>query len=293
MHFFANLAASATVIISYVLSSQQAEPTLPATVDSLLTALEETGASLKDFQAKIVYETFDSFGEELQRRRGTIALEGIGTARRFAIQFNLTQIIVRDPDGTEKVTPDGSRDLWVYSDGWLTEVNLKRKSVIKRQVSEPGKQFDPLKLGEGPFPLPIGQPKQAVLDQFDTSLCELSDMQLLKSVTDVDGLKLVPKAGTPMAKDYSEVQVFYAKTSHALRGMHLKKADSKDTITVLLIEPKINAGLSDEQRGTLTQPDLTKPEWDPREWAIDIRPLRVAKPEREADAAVPAPTKND
>lgn len=263
-----------------------AAPAGAATVDGILAALERVGAEMKDFQAKIVYETFDDLTQETSRRFGTLVLEGTGMSRRFAIVFERMQVISHEPGAEDKVRSDSSRDHWIYSDGWLTEINLELKSVIKRQVMEPGKQFDPLKLGEGPFPLPIGQPKTTVLEQFDVTLCELPLVPLLRSVTDVDGLKLVPKPGTAMAKDYADVRVFYTRanttaqtrSTHdpALRAMYLTQLN-KNTVTVLLNDPKINAGIDEIQRELLKQPDLTKPEWDPKQWAIDIRPLKAAQ----------------
>ncbi|MDZ4829211.1 MAG: hypothetical protein SGJ09_03315 [Phycisphaerae bacterium] len=255
-------------------------------VDDILASLEKVGAEMKDFQAKIIYETFDDLTQETSRRFGTLVLDGTGMSRRFAIVFEKMQVISHEPGAEDKVRSDSSRDHWIYSDGWLTEINLELKSVIKRQVMEPGKQFDPLKLGEGPFPLPIGQPKAAVLEQFDVTLCEMPPVPLLTSVTNVDGLKLVPKPGTAMAKDYADVRVFYSRAgatnqagaTHdpALRAMYLTQPN-KNTVTVLLNDPKINAGIDEKQRELLTQPDLTKPEWDPKQWAIDIRPLKAAQ----------------
>ncbi|MFO0827911.1 MAG: hypothetical protein U0572_07140 [Phycisphaerales bacterium] len=249
----------------------------PATVDEILAALEKAGEGLKDFQGNIVYESYDAFSEETQRRYGSLVLDGVGPSRRFAFVFDRLETMTRDPDGTERVDPDESRDHWVYADGWLTEINSKQKSVIKRQIAEEGKPIDPLKLGEGPFPLPIGQARAAVLEQFDATTCELPALPLFKSVKDVNGLKLVPKPGTRMAEDYVEVQLFYVRADTALRCMHLKEKNG-NSITVLLAKPKLNGGLSAEQRALLEQPDLSKPEWDPKVWAVDVHRLGAAPP---------------
>ncbi len=79
---------------------------------------------------------------------------------------------------------------------WLIDRDYKRKTEIKRQVLRPGEKINLLKLGEGPFPLPIGQDKAEVKKLFD-----VTKEKLLKD--DPQGtvhVKLVPKPGTQLRR---------------------------------------------------------------------------------------------
>src|SRR5207302_11128839 len=57
-------------------------------------------------------------------------------------------------------------------DGKLIERNYKAHSQTTQQIIRPGQKLDLFKLGEGPFPLPIGQPKDAVHKQFEVKKIE-------------------------------------------------------------------------------------------------------------------------
>ena len=48
---------------------------------------------------------------------------------------------------------------YLLAGGWLIDRNYTRKIEVNRQVLRPGEKVNLLKLGEGPFPLPIGQKK--------------------------------------------------------------------------------------------------------------------------------------
>jgi hypothetical protein len=238
-------------------------------VDELLTRLETAADGLEDFTAQIVLEKYDALLDETERRYGKLVLEAIdspssaegspsvGRDRRFAFLFD--RFI--DGSGIE----DASRDHWIFAGGWLAEVNHKRKTFTKRQIVEPGKRFDPLKLGEGPFPLPLGQPKQEVLSRFEVSMAGDPTLPLFKGLQQVDGLRLVPKPGTPMAKETEQVEVWYDRATLLPRGLTLRQRTG-DRTAVLLLKPTRNAGLNAEERELLTMPVL-----DPAEWAIEIR----------------------
>src|SRR4029450_10860513 len=51
--------------------------------------------------------------------------------------------------------------------GWLIERDVAKKLQVERQVLKEGQKMNLLKLGEGPFPLPVGQERSEVLKMFD------------------------------------------------------------------------------------------------------------------------------
>jgi hypothetical protein len=240
-------------------AAEAASPAVPPAVDDLLTRLESAANDLRDFSANIAYERFDALIEETERRFGRLVLEGQGKERKLALLFD--EYI----DGSGR--SDRTRDHWLFLDGWLVEINEKAKTVTERQIAPPGSTFDPLKLGEGPFPIPLGQPKAEVLKRFRVDDLGKSDAPLLKSLPPCRGLRLVPIEGTEFAKETAAVEVWYEPESLSPLGLVIRNVNG-DTVAVRLVKPARNAGLSEADR-TL----LAKPEINPTQWAIDRRPL--------------------
>lgn len=240
----------------------------PDPVEALLDRLERSAEELRDFQAKIRYDIWDAVTEEKQIRRGELIyqVDPDDGSKRFAILFD-TFIFGNRQEKEAKH--------YIFADGWLVEVDHNRKQFIKRQIVAPGKTFDPLKLGEGPFPLPIGQPKKEVLARFDVKLLDApSDPFLAKMLTDrdVQGMVLFPKPNTPEAEKFQRVELFYDRETMLPVGINAVAAGaidpddpkSSNRKTVLLTNLKRNEGV-DESMLSIEEPDK-------REWDIDIRP---------------------
>ena len=59
---------------------------------------------------------------------------------------------------------------YAFDGQWVVEKTPADKQFTKRQVVPPGEDFDPLRIGEGPFPVPVGQRKADILDRFDAEI---------------------------------------------------------------------------------------------------------------------------
>lgn len=250
-------------------SAQQAQvqaqvQAAPSRVDEFLTELERTGATIDTLSGGLSLEKFDALVEESERRFGRVVVDKKDGKRRFAIYFE------EFVDGSGR--SDRSVDHWIYSDGWLCEQDHRNKSFTKRQIVAPGESFDPLALGEGPIPIPIGQKKAEVLARFEVSEAEVPvDIPLLGSMKNVAGLKLVPKAGTPMAKETAAIELFYDRTSLAPTGVVIREKNGNRTVA-RIAKPVVNGEVKAEDRAL-----LEIPEPDPKQWTIDVRPWK--KPE--------------
>ncbi len=229
-------------------------------VDRFLDELEKAGTSLETLSGTLSLEKFDAFTEQIERRFGRVVLDRKDGNRRFSILFD--EFI--DGDGRS----DRSRDHWIYADGWLCEQDFRNKSFTKRQIARPGDKFDPLAIGEGPIPLPVGQRKSDVLARFDVCETEVPiDIPLLASMRNVAGLKLTPKDGTPMAKETLALELFYDRTSLAPTGVVIREKNGNRTIA-RITGPVVNGAVKDEDRALLEIPTP-----DPKEWTIDVKPL--------------------
>jgi hypothetical protein len=235
---------------------------------ALLRELEAGAADLHAFTAAIHYETEDALlGQRVIRKGAIIYHVDAGTDRRrtrksIAILFDRT---IENRRASEK------RRHYIVKDGWLVEIDHEAKQFIKRQMVAPDEDFDPLALGEGPIPLPIGQPVSEVLARFDVSLLELPAegplAKLRRNPDPVDGLLLIPKAGTPLAEDYRRVELFYDRATRLPVGVNAIEGNG-DRTTARLSALRRNPTLTPEE---LSRIDIEVPKGD---WRVDVRPLR-------------------
>jgi hypothetical protein len=241
-------------------------------IDALLTKLEQAADDLRDFQSKLTYEKYDPLLDRTETRAGELVyqLKPDGT-KRFAVLFDTLFVLEGESDVGRKET---KLRHYIFDGVWLAEIDHDARQFIKRQVVAPGEQLDPLKLGEGPFPLPIGQKKADILARFDVQKLQVPSAGLLARLTDVDGVALIPKAGTHEARDFSRVEIFYDRNTMLPVGVNALGAElmddddpsSRERKTVWLRELKRNEGVDE---GKL---DITPPRAEDG-WRIDVQAM--------------------
>ena len=232
--------------------------------DALLTAVERTADSLRDFRANITLETTDDVTGDTERRLGQLVFvqeEGKPATRRFAVVFE------KFIDGSGRMDERPVR--YIYADGWLTEADFKQRTLVRRQLARAGEQYDPLKPGEGPVPLPIGQRRADVLARFDASLATAPDSTLLlKSARPMVGVRLKPKPG--MAdRDLVEASVWYDAQSLVPVGVEAQRKSGRTVVS--LRDATMNGGIDAAQQALLSLAEKVT-----TGWRVDERPLPVA-----------------
>jgi hypothetical protein len=241
----------------------QAEPAPIEPAHAVLDRVERDGAAIRAFTATVYYEHWEDLLARREIRTGQIIYEAEPAAavarRSFAILFD--RLIVGD-------RAQRQQKHYIFSDRWLVEVDHEARQFIKRELVPPGRRIDPLKLGEGPIPLPIGQPKHEVLARFDVAMIDVPEEGPLRDLANVDGLRLVPKPDAPEARDYMHIDLFYDRETALPLGIAIMEVgDNRKTIRLRDVERKVE--LAPEQRAMIS---IAEP--DPREWAIDVQPLR-------------------
>jgi hypothetical protein len=179
-----------------------------------LLRLENAGKGLKTLQANLRRTRFfpDIEGGGKQEWQGRLIYDtSLSTpespVRRFQINFEFT---VRDGN-----IRNNDRTSWIFDGQWLTEINPEAKQMHRRQITPPGQRIDPLALGEGAFPLPIGQQRDKILERFDAELLAPDRFDHFQGGTfpdalkDTQQLKLVPKAGREEGRRLTEVRLWY------------------------------------------------------------------------------------
>jgi len=238
---------------------------------AFLRRVEAATASLRDFRADVTIDRVDALTEESERRMGRILLEvappGSGSTAGAPDASRIVLVLDRfiGPDGRA----DESRRNFIYEAGWFAEVDHDRKQFVNRQIVPPGEIFNPLRVGEGPLPLPIGQRADDALAFFDAFPATLPSSGLLNSLEGVRGVRLTPKAGSADAEATLSVDLFYDAVSHLPRGV-IQRRTNGDRVEVVLRRPEMNAGIADEDRALMR---IRTP--DPRDgWSVDVRPWR-------------------
>src|SRR5436305_2103590 len=153
--------------------------------EQILDALNARGQGLKDFTSDVSLAETDALNGETTTLVGKVWYQAKGEGdARMRIVFDKKLF-------GEKVQA-GAKVEYMLDKGWLNDRDYKRKVEIQRQVLKPGQKLNLLQLGEGPFPLPIGQPREEVLKMFDVKKVDAKQ----RDPADTVHLELAPKANT-------------------------------------------------------------------------------------------------
>jgi len=218
-------------------------------VDAILDQLDARGKGLQSFTADVALAESDTTTGDTSTRSGKVAYQlkpnGDG---RIRVTFD-----TRDAGGGRAV-----KETLVYmlDDGRLVDRNYRKKSQTTRQVLRPGEKINLLKLGEGPFPLPIGQPKEEVHKLFDVKKVE-------PAKDDPPGtahLQLLPKPDTRFARQFTSIDVWVDSESHMPRRIDTMDAAQTTLRTTELNNVHVNPKVSDA--------DFKLEPIDPKSWNI-------------------------
>ncbi|MBX3359727.1 MAG: hypothetical protein KF745_15005 [Phycisphaeraceae bacterium] len=239
--------------------------------DDLLRALETADKDIRTLTASIRY--LRDFGEleaaSAEDRRGTLTFRSdagptsdSAPERRFAVDFDTLYI-----NGQKRL----ERRTFIFDGAWLIEKLPDQKQMFKRRVVPPGQRADPLRIGEGPFPVPIGQKRADILARFEATLLPFDDHldaseSARKNFADTVQLRLVPREGTDEARDFREVRLWYRTGSLLPRMARTVNSDGGRT-EVILVAVATNGPVDDRLFDTSAPP--------PSEgWNVEIREFR-------------------
>lgn len=227
-------------------------------VDGLLDALDLRGQTLESFTADV----------ELLERDDSTALESTRVGRvwyqRLADGSARLRVAFADKlDGkTRKADPLD----YVLDGGWLLERQHAKRIQVRRQVLRPGEKVNLLKLGEGPFPLPIGQKKEDVRKQFGVTAAKPDPASEPRKTPGTSHLVLEPREGTSLKRKFSSIDVWVdPKTQMPVK---IETVDNKETTvkSTELSNVRINPKLADA--------DFKLPPIDETQWSSKEEPFR-------------------
>ncbi len=204
-------------------------------IDEVLDALDRQGDQMKDFTADVALTETDELTKEGFIRAGTVRFQKLpdGDARLRVI-FKTRQ------SGEGKPKPEEIE--YLLEKGWLTERNYRKESQVRRQVMKPGEKVDLLKLGEGPFPLPIGQAKEDVKQMFDVEVIPAAEGDPAGTIRG----RLKPKEGTQFFRRFKHIDVWVDPKAQMPRRIETIDLSEQTRQTTDLQNVKANTGLKDD-----------------------------------------------
>lgn len=292
MHTSLRSLAIIPVLIASMAAAQQAVPPAPppaaaaertiSTADELLSALETADKDLTTLASDVLYIKMPNelIGGSPEKRTGKLwffsrpaSAEAADAQpqRLFQVEFLTLEL------------DDSRRDdhqIWIFDGAWLVEKNFETRLVHRRQVVRPGENVDPLAIGEGPLPIPIGQKREKIVERFDATLVAASegfpqppkatpdapDVAPPGWVGDTHQLLLKPKRGTKESRDYREVRIWYRKNDLLPRLASAVHKDGSRT-DILLTNMEVNKDIAEAVFDTRT----------PQGWNEQVDDFREAR----------------
>ncbi|MEA2708704.1 MAG: hypothetical protein QOF78_1305 [Phycisphaerales bacterium] len=217
-------------------------------LDDILDALDRRGKELNDFTANVTLADTDTAVGNETKLTGRILMQRLGQDdARLRVAFNRKEV-------NEKVTND--RQEFMLSGGTLTERNYVDATEIRRQVLQPGQKMNLLKLGEGPFPLPLGQDKADVHKMFEVKKFPPAADDPAGSIH----VQLAPKKGSQFETRFSTIDFWVDPQSRMPVRIVTLDPNGTTQRTTELKEIKVNANLADK--------DFVLEPIDEKKWTI-------------------------
>jgi len=227
-------------------STQSASLSPKSSVDQILDALDARGENLQDFSAKVILTDTDDSSGDSTVNTGSVVLQRKGPDdARIRVAFTKRQVGDKIFHADHQYTLDN---------GILDDRDYLKKHENRTQVLKPGQKLDLFKLGEGPFPLPLGQKKEDVLKLFDVAKIDPAKDDPPGTVH----VRLTPKDGTQFASRFKTIDVWVDTVTAMPRRIQTDDINQTTTRTTDLSDVKINAGATDKD---FAQPPVP-PDWD-------------------------------
>ena len=235
----------------------------------LLDALERADDEIDTFRARIVYDRLFELQGDRHVRFGSLYFrvdadpraEGGRPVRTFGVHFDTLVL-----DGAMRE----DRQAWIFDGEWVVEKRFAQKQYVARQLARPGQGLDPLRLGEGPLPLPIGQEREDILTRYEVELVGPSHgfgaddeaaAPYLETVAHCAQLVLTPRPAFAERDRFRSIRLWYERTPEGVLLPRLSRTvdRSGDVSFVQLTDVRVNEPLP-EGVTALARPD--DPEWD-------------------------------
>ncbi len=225
-----------------------------ARVDQILDALDARGTDLKSLSTDVkLTETDSTTGDDVTRTgRFVLQTKPDGSARARVTFVSKT--------ANNRITEEKIE--YVLDGPNLIDRVERTKTQVTRQVLKPGEKVNLLKLGEGPFPLPIGQKKEEVHRLFEVKQIPSKPDDPANTVH----LQLAPRPGTQFANKFQSIDAWINLADHMPVRIETVEPNGVTVKTTELSNVQINPRLTDA--------DFALPKVDEKDWNLYNEPYR-------------------
>ncbi len=209
------------------------------TAATILDRLYNRDATLNDFVSKLTLTSTNSRTGEQKIFIGQVQYRKKDGQTQLYVRFDMQK------DDTGAMIDKNLQHDIVMDGRWLIDSDGRNRKFTKQELVPPGNSYNPFKIGQGPIPLPIGQPKEEIMARFNVTLIPQTD----KDPVNTAHLKLVP-INERYEQIYKMVQLdLWVDLANDLptkvvRTEPGEPADdgTRDTTSVLLKELQVNSG---------------------------------------------------
>lgn len=192
----------------------------------LLIALEKADRDIRTFSSQIRYTRLFEVQNDMQQRGGMLYFRTDPPAGAHSVERPAQRrrwVSVQFDELIAGQRRDKQEQLFVFDGEWLVEKDAAQKQFTKRRMARPGQVFDPLRVGEGPFFVPIGQrredmelfftatlrpPGEGLSDEFDPDRDKLYK-SLASKLQGYIQLELIPRPNLKQVEDFTLIRVWY------------------------------------------------------------------------------------
>jgi outer membrane lipoprotein-sorting protein len=213
--------------------------TADSDVNQILDALHERGTDIRSLAADVKLSTVvEDLGDEPETRIGRLVL------RRKADNDTQVRVAFDTREKKDKRFKE-PMDFVITGQRMIQRDHAAKKETI-RVIGKPGDKLDLFKLGQGPFPLPIGQPREDVLKAFDVKKVPLADV-VEKPEPAVAAIMLVPKEGSELRRKFQEISVTVRPDGWPVDVKTIDSSSSPNVATARLENIRTNADVTDQE----------------------------------------------
>ncbi len=215
-----------------------------SSVDDVLDALHRAGQDLQSLRATVLLTDLDSDTGDEKRQPGKVVLRRSDELVSFRVTIMGVLVETDNGPGLRE-----ERIEYLLQGDELVERNYKMRQEIIRKLPPEQAERDLLKLGEGPFPLPIGQSRDDVRRMFEVREVDPANPDenpmRIEAPEGTRRLRLTPREGTDIADKFRwlEIDVTLAD-GLPRRVITLNRTGSTTRITDLR-DLKINQAVSE------------------------------------------------
>jgi hypothetical protein len=262
------------------------------TVEQLLDAIDTADRQTQTLTGPIRHVAVQALAGDMVYRDGvlTLATDWAGAEahpsglplRRFAVSF--TSKVV------DKRKVEEKRD-YVFDGRHLVERIEADKHFARYELVSPGERYDPIaSMGNSKLWFPVGQDASLLKEKFDVELLgptawfagEAMPPGLVRAAEQGDGtvqMRLVPKAGTPVASDWTELRLWFdARTM--IPTIQAVLEPSGDQQITILYNMQRNTQVAQATFDTTPPPASSG-------WSVSEHPLRAAQATDAAGTTAP------